>query len=323
MLCEAWATRRKPGRAEAAFFRAAAYLNAGAAAQALKDARFALVYGPQLEAQPGASCAAQAGCAAGSSGCTSLSTHVAPAPAAPPPAPLLPPSAWPAALALLSAAHEGLADNVPAALAMQRALELEPDSEDYSEALERLLRRIPEACAAALQVRRRRWWARGAVGGWGHWGALSLQQERVEAAPCGRAAAHEPLWPRRARRPAARQGWRRIWRRSARRGGPSTCASAPSTTIITSGCASASLRRWPRPRSRRAGRGCRRARRVPARLPTRPDPAQLVSLPTCPSPRPCNLCRSTPPCRSRWWTSCWGWRPTSWTWCCSTPPPRG
>lgn len=62
-------------------------------------------------------------------------------------------SAWPAALGLLCAAHEGLADNVAAALAAQRAHELDPENGEYGVALDRLLRRIPEACAAALQVR--------------------------------------------------------------------------------------------------------------------------------------------------------------------------
>lgn len=36
---------------------------------------------------------------------------------------------------------------------MQRAVELDPEFEPYQEALERLLRRIPEACAEALRVR--------------------------------------------------------------------------------------------------------------------------------------------------------------------------
>lgn len=44
---------------------------------------------------------------------------------------------------------------------MQRALELDPECEDYQEAVERLMRRIPEACAEALRVR-----ARGSAGRW-------------------------------------------------------------------------------------------------------------------------------------------------------------
>lgn len=209
--------RRRPGKAEAGFFRAAAYLNAGCPEQALKDARYALVYGPQLEGSgvtalvpsgsgdQGSSAAGggQGGVGGGQSGAGA---------AALPPAVQQPLSAWPAGLALLAAAHEALAENVPAALAMQasdrgqghllavcsclllcrrslhpsaaarlggarpatiqaahqqqlmpspclppmqRALELEPECEDYQEAIERLMRRIPEACAEALRVRAR------------------------------------------------------------------------------------------------------------------------------------------------------------------------
>ncbi len=43
--------------------------------------------------------------------------------------------------------------HLPAHSTVQRALELDPECEEYEEALERLLRRIPEDCAAALRVR--------------------------------------------------------------------------------------------------------------------------------------------------------------------------
>lgn len=151
LLCAAWAQGRRPGKAESAFLRAAAYLHAGNAQQALKDSRFALVYGPQLEAAPAASAAAallpiaatpgEAGSSAAAAAAHTAAAAVQQQPA------------WPAALALQSAALEALADNVPAALAMAKALELDPECEEYGEALERLLRRIPEPCAAALQVR--------------------------------------------------------------------------------------------------------------------------------------------------------------------------
>ncbi|PRW44407.1 UBA TS-N domain-containing [Chlorella sorokiniana] len=158
VLCATWAARRRPGKAEAGFFRAAAYLHAGCPEQALKDARYALVYGPQLEGSgvtalvpsgsgPGGNPAAGSGGQGGDAGPEGS------APAAPPPLVVQQAlSAWPAGLALLSAAHEALADNVPAALAMQRALELDPECEDYQEAMERLLRRIPEDCAEALRT---------------------------------------------------------------------------------------------------------------------------------------------------------------------------
>lgn len=112
MLCATWAALRRPGKAEAGFFRAAAYLNAGYPEQALKDARYALVYGPQLE---GTATTSLVPSAAGSEGSSGGAAGAAAAPV--PSGQLL--SGWPAGLALLSAAHEGLADNVPAALAMQ------------------------------------------------------------------------------------------------------------------------------------------------------------------------------------------------------------
>ncbi|PSC70912.1 Tetratricopeptide repeat [Micractinium conductrix] len=142
LLCAAWARGRRPGKAEAAYMRGAAYLNAGNAQQAIKDARFALAYGPQLEAACTALVPAggKEGAAAGGP------------PAPPPAAEVGRTSAWPAALALLSGALEAVADNVYAALAAQRALELDPENGSYAEAVARLLRRIPEPCAAALQA---------------------------------------------------------------------------------------------------------------------------------------------------------------------------
>lgn len=124
VLCAAWAARRRPGKAEAGFFRAAAYLNAGCPEQALKDARYALVYGPQLEGSgvtalvPSGSGGEGSSEAGGSQGGVGEGESGAGA-AALPPAVQQPLSAWPAGLALLAAAHEALAENVPAALAMQ------------------------------------------------------------------------------------------------------------------------------------------------------------------------------------------------------------
>ena len=53
-------------------------------------------------------------------------------PAPPPAAEVGRTSAWPAALALLSGALEAVADNVYAALAAQRALELDPENGSYA-----------------------------------------------------------------------------------------------------------------------------------------------------------------------------------------------
>lgn len=111
--------------------RAAAYLHAGDARQAVKDLRLALVYGPQLEDSPDQEAT---GTSSGSSKGSSSALVKRPGgagkeePEAPPPAPPPPPqleaagrrSAWPAALSLFSAALEAQADNVPAVLAAQR-----------------------------------------------------------------------------------------------------------------------------------------------------------------------------------------------------------
>lgn len=225
LLCDAWAQARRPGRAEAACMRAAAYLHAGNAQQAARDLRLALVYGPQLD-NPPASSAQQPNAASNSSNSGSSAVVKRPGgagkrePEAEPPEPPPPPameaagrsSAWPAALGLFSAALEALADNIPAALAAQRvgcdrgwypclyaagrrlgglhshpqwlpvparllapicaplfpslsvqAHQLDPAIGEYAEAVERLQRRIPEPCAAALRVRQ----AEAACGGAG------------------------------------------------------------------------------------------------------------------------------------------------------------
>ena len=60
--------------------------------------------------------------------------------------------AWARALALHAAVLEAAADNTPAALAFQKAVELRPGVPLWQAALERLLRRIPDSHAAALQV---------------------------------------------------------------------------------------------------------------------------------------------------------------------------
>lgn len=127
LLCATWAARRRPGKAEAGFFRAAGYLNAGCPEQALKDARYALVYGPQLEGSGVTALVASSGTTdtpAGSSGQGGQAGGDSSGSAAPQIEAIVNPlSAWPAGLALLSAAHEALADNVPAALAMQASQE--------------------------------------------------------------------------------------------------------------------------------------------------------------------------------------------------------
>ncbi|KAI3428659.1 hypothetical protein D9Q98_007482 [Chlorella vulgaris] len=164
LLCEAWAQARRPGRADTAFLRGAAYLAATNPKQALKDARVALVYGPQLDDLLSTEADSEEEVAAADA---AAHRAIVPSTAAdsdsgaaanlletlPPGAAAGRRSAWPAALALQSAALEGLTppDNVLAALSMARAAELEPDNEEYTAALERLMRRIPEPCAAALQ----------------------------------------------------------------------------------------------------------------------------------------------------------------------------
>lgn len=62
-------------------------------------------------------------------------------------------SSWALAHALLAAILEAQADNTPAALAIQTALELRPWVTHWQQTLERLMRRIPDEYAKALQVR--------------------------------------------------------------------------------------------------------------------------------------------------------------------------
>ncbi len=138
-----------------AFLRAAAYLRAGNPQQALRDIKLALVYGPQATvinpARGGSD--SQALVAAGprparsGSGGGTNKDAVAPAPPA-----VIEVPCWPAALALQSAIQEAMGDNVPAVLAIARAAELDPESEAYAAALQRLMRRIPEEYARVLQV---------------------------------------------------------------------------------------------------------------------------------------------------------------------------
>lgn len=110
--------------------RAAAYLHAGDAQQAVKDLRVALVYGPQQEDGPTSQAQQAKQTSTGSSSALVKRPGGAgkeepeAAPQEPPPPPPLEAagrlSGWPAALGLFSAALEALADNVPAVLAAQR-----------------------------------------------------------------------------------------------------------------------------------------------------------------------------------------------------------
>ncbi|GAB4818861.1 hypothetical protein N2152v2_005907 [Parachlorella kessleri] len=155
LMCAAWARGRKPGRPEVAFFRSAAYLRAGHPQLALRDVRLALVYGPQaslvhLSRSAGSSTSSSSQALVPSNkGTKSSSEGAAAVPVEVP--------CWSAALALQSAVLEAEGDNVPAALSMAKALEFAAPEcearEAYEAALERLLRRIPEACARALQER--------------------------------------------------------------------------------------------------------------------------------------------------------------------------
>ncbi|KAL6780129.1 hypothetical protein ACKKBF_B14315 [Auxenochlorella protothecoides x Auxenochlorella symbiontica] len=107
LLCQTWSRGRKqPGRAELSYLRGAAYLEAGDAGQALRDARCAIVFGPR--AGPAAeerTPEADAG-DAGEEGWGAASPWLTAARS----------SLWPAALGLLGAAYEATGDNVRALL---------------------------------------------------------------------------------------------------------------------------------------------------------------------------------------------------------------
>lgn len=116
LVWNAWTECRTPGRAEVAFFRAAAYLQATNAEQAQRDSLVALSYGPK---EPS----------------TGTST-------------------WAAALIIYSSTLEIKAENVPALLHAARAAEIHPDqgiTALATEAVERLLRRVPEHYADAVR----------------------------------------------------------------------------------------------------------------------------------------------------------------------------
>ena len=107
-----WTEQRGPGRSEVAFFRAAAYLHVGNAEQALRDATVAVTYGPK-------------------------DSNGAPT--------------WAGPLVILSEAHESKGENLPALIHAARAAEIDPDRNDATEAMERLLRRVPEHYAEAIR----------------------------------------------------------------------------------------------------------------------------------------------------------------------------
>lgn len=116
LLCNAWAECRTPGRAELAFFRAVAYLQATNAEQAQRDSLVALSYGPK-ESSTGN-------------------------------------STWAAALIIYASTLESQGENVPALLHAARAAEIDLDGGANAlatEAVERLLRRVPEHYADAIR----------------------------------------------------------------------------------------------------------------------------------------------------------------------------
>jgi len=112
LICSCWIQGKTPRRPETAFIRGVIYLHAGDPEQAEKDATMALVYGPQADGRE---------------------------------------SAWPAALLLRSSALEARGFNVPAVLDAARAAEINPESIHATDALERLLRRIPEHYAESIR----------------------------------------------------------------------------------------------------------------------------------------------------------------------------
>ena len=106
-----WSKGRSPGRAEVALFRALAYHNASHAEQALKDIELSLAYGPHSDGK----------------------------------------STWLAALVLHSSILESLGKNVPSLVSTLHALELDPELDTALAALDRILRRVPEHYALAVE----------------------------------------------------------------------------------------------------------------------------------------------------------------------------
>jgi tetratricopeptide (TPR) repeat protein len=358
LMCEAWAEGRRPGRAAAALMRSAAYLGAGNAKQALKDARFALATGPQLdtsllrlaeeeekearvdlaEKAANRALAPSNGGGGGGGGDGGGKKEAAPRleDSLPPGALAGRTSAWPAALALHSAALEALPqpDTVLAALSLARAAELEPENEEYAAGLERLMRRIPEHQAAALRVRRDvraapTTLAAALCRSSGLLPSVLLPPGAPACSQPGCAPSPSPPPPRLPCRPEALRRWRRSWRGSARRRAPSSCAAARAITTTSSGCGAASRSRcgvggswgWCLLREQtcaiaemRLAAFLSASEATGAAVRLTPHPSLLVVLPRGTA--------STPHCLSPSWTRCCPWRPTSWTCCCSTPRPR-
>jgi tetratricopeptide (TPR) repeat protein len=114
LVWNAWTEGRTPGRAEIAFFRAAAYLQINNTEQAQRDSLVALSYGPKDSP-------------------TGTST-------------------WAAALLLYSSTLELKGENVPALLHAARAAEIEESAPPLAiNAVDRLLRRVPEHYADAIR----------------------------------------------------------------------------------------------------------------------------------------------------------------------------
>ena len=108
-----WKEGRSPGRGEVAFFRAAAYLQSENAEQAQRDSRVAITYSKAKDSKGNPT--------------------------------------WAAPFLVQSSALEKQGDNVSALIHAARAAELDPDWTDATEAVERLVRRVPEHYAEAVQ----------------------------------------------------------------------------------------------------------------------------------------------------------------------------
>lgn len=112
LVWKLWIERRYPGRSEVAFFRAAVYLQLGFEHLAEHDAVMAATYGPK-DANGG--------------------------------------STWAAPLMILCESYECRGENLPALINAARAAEIDPARSDAADALERLLRRVPEHYAEAIR----------------------------------------------------------------------------------------------------------------------------------------------------------------------------